>query len=380
MVNPIEVTNKKCYLKRMRFIEMKTALLDWYRANRRELPWRANQDPYRIWISETMLQQTTTTAVIPYFEKFVGLFPTLNSLAEAPVEHVLEAWAGLGYYSRARNLHKSAQALNARGGFPRTQKELEELPGFGPYTSRSVASLAFEEPVGVVDGNVIRVLSRVNGEAWLWWKSDIRKKIQALADAWVDGVSSRDMNQALMELGRTVCTPRSPSCLLCPLRDGCIAFRESKQAALPLARPKRDREIWIWEPVLHVERGQVMIGLNEDLPFLRGQWMLPGKGRKVSLKPKRFHYRHSITHHDIFVTIVKGRLKVKTGQTKLIPLKDLKKNVPVALVQKAVDYYHRDSERASDSVGVLEPEPQTSRRQNRKRGDRSARSDTRARR
>lgn len=355
MVNPIEVTNKKCYLKRMRFIEMKTALLDWYQTNRRELPWRANQDPYRIWISETMLQQTTTTAVIPYFEKFVALFPTLESLADAPVGHVLEAWAGLGYYSRARNLHKSAQALKARGGFPRTQKELEELPGFGPYTSRSVASLAFGESVGVVDGNVIRVLSRVNGESWAWWKNDVRKKIQSLADEWVVDVSSRDMNQALMELGRTICTPRSPTCLLCPLRDGCAAFHENKQTALPLPRPKREREIWVWEPVLHVERGQVMIGLNEDLPFLRGQWMLPGQGRKVSAKPKRFHYRHSITHHDIFVTIVKGRLKVKSGQTKLISLKDLKKNVPVALVQKAVDYYHRDSERASGSVGVLEP-------------------------
>src|SRR5688572_19286950 len=137
----------------MKLDTAKRQLLEWYAQNKRALPWRENRDPYRIWISETMLQQTTTTAVIPYFERFTRKFPDLKTLAKAPQSEVVEAWAGLGYYSRARNLHKSAQALFAAGGFPRRFRELIELPGFGPYTSRSVASLAFDESVGVVDGN-----------------------------------------------------------------------------------------------------------------------------------------------------------------------------------------------------------------------------------
>lgn len=315
----------------------KSELVAWYRHNRRELPWRANRDPYRIWISETMLQQTTTTAVIPFFERFVERFPTLSTLAQSPVEAVVEAWAGLGYYSRARNLHKSAQALHQGGGFPRHFEELIEFPGFGPYTARAVASLAFDQAVGVVDGNVIRVLARFGAhDDWDWWNAKVRDEIQRLADEWVAGQSPYEMNQALMELGRTICTPKSPSCLLCPLRGACLAFRHKSVEKIPKPRPRRAREIWLWRPTVHIQKGRLMLQKNEVAPFLRGQWLLPATAERLKVKPKDYHYKHSITHHDIFVTLSLGLPTISKAPVKWVPLKEIRQHVPVSLVTKAL--------------------------------------------
>ncbi len=327
-------------------------LLQWYLANRRELPWRQNRNPYRIWISETMLQQTTTTAVIPFFERFVERFPTLASLAAAKVEAVVAAWAGLGYYSRARNLHKSALALHAHGGFPRSHVELSQLPGFGPYTSRSVASLAFGENVGVVDGNVIRVLARFEGRDWEWWKPKIRDQVQVRADAWVSGVLSQDMNQALMELGRTICMPKSPACPLCPLRLSCLSLKQDAVALRPLPKPRRARETWAWEPELALKGGKILIRRNSQAPFLRGQWLLPGPARPLKKKPARFDYRHSITHHDIFVTVSLGVRTIQSDD-KWIPLDELRHYIPASLVEKALAH-------APGGIGAATRDVQTS--------------------
>lgn len=310
-------------------------LLDWYQQNSRDLPWRQNRDPYRIWISETMLQQTTTTAVIPYFEHFVEKFPTLQSLAAAPLGQVLQAWAGLGYYSRARNLHLAAQRLASEGGFPKDFEQLLELPGFGPYTSRSVASLAFSLPVGVVDGNVIRVLSRWSAADWLWWQGPVRREIQALADRFVLQVPSDQMNQALMELGRTICRTKSPTCLICPLRDTCQSRQRGEIDLRPLSKPKRPREIWLWEPQITVKNRRVLLRKNSEVPFLRDQWMLPGRAVRVLAKPKSFDYRHSITHHDIYVTIKPAVLKIRDDD-KWVPLDQVEQIIPAALVKKAL--------------------------------------------
>jgi A/G-specific adenine glycosylase len=314
----------------------KADLLAWYAQNKRALPWRANRDPYRIWISETMLQQTTTTAVIPFFERFVTRFPSLESLAVAPQEAVLEMWAGLGYYSRARNLHKSAQALHKAGGFPRGHKELLEFPGFGPYTARAVSSLAFGEEAGVVDGNVIRVLARFYGEGWEWWRNKTRDEIQKLADAWVAGVPSPDMNQALMELGRTVCTPKIATCMMCPLRASCVALKEDLIATLPKPKPRRAREIWVWEPEIHREGGKLMLWKNTAVPFAKGHWVLPGIAKKVSAKPGKFDYKHTITHHDIYVTLQDART-TPAGEILWVEPKEIRKYAPTSLVQKALD-------------------------------------------
>lgn len=333
-------------------------LVEWYRENQRALPWRANRDPYRIWLAETMLQQTTTTAVIPYYERFLKRFPTIKDLAQAKTPEVVEAWAGLGYYSRARNLHKSAQRLFAAGSFPRTYEQLLEYPGFGPYTARSVASLAFDAPVGVVDGNVIRVLARYEGHDWDWWLGKTRATIQTRADAWVQGVSSYEMNQALMELGRTVCMPKTAFCLLCPLRSNCVGFRAGNPTARPRPKPRHERELWLWEPEISIRNQRILLRKNVQVPFLRNQWLVPGEARRLTHKPKSFDYRHSITHHDIYVTVKSLVLKMRDDD-KWIPLKDIHKFVPASLLHKALAHLADSAAHDAPSVraGSLKTRP-----------------------
>ncbi|MBX2987685.1 MAG: A/G-specific adenine glycosylase [Bdellovibrionaceae bacterium] len=312
------------------------ALLAWYRANRRSLPWRENRDPYRIWISEVMLQQTTVAAVIPYYERFLKSFPDVKTLAEAPEGDVLRAWAGLGYYSRARNLHKASKAL-AAGGFPRTAAELIELPGFGPYTSAAVASIAFGDEVGVLDGNVIRVLCRRYGLDIPWWNNAEKKMLQAFADAFARLGRPDEINQALMELGATVCTPSSPSCLLCPWSSVCEARRQDKVSSLPRPKPRRALETWVWSPIVTIKNERVALVQNSQGPVLKGQWIFPGDFRPSDVKPKKFAARHGITHHDLYVCWPedKGRWK-PDPETKWVPLKDLESVTPSKLLRKVL--------------------------------------------
>ena len=313
-------------------------LVEWYLSIRRDLPWRKDRDPYRIWISEVMLQQTTVTAVIPYYEKFLKRFPTLAKLAASNLEDVLEHWAGLGYYSRARNLHKSALALHAKG-FPKTSAELLTFPGFGPYTSRAVSSLAFDEKTGVLDGNVIRVLSRKYGQSVEWWKPAGRNELQTIADALAQTDDPADLNQGMMELGATVCTPSNPACLLCPWKKDCVARLTDRVSELPLKRPRRASEMWLWSPTVIIRKDLVYVEPNSYAPFLKGHSLPPGQVKRLKAAPKTFTFRGGVTHHDIFVAVTydskfatKGR---KDGQW--IPLKELKKQIPVSLIRKAIE-------------------------------------------
>lgn len=317
--------------------KLKGKLRDWYLANHRPLPWRTSRDPYRVWISEVMLQQTTSQAVIPYYQKFIQRFPKLHDLASSPLEIVFEHWAGLGYYSRARNLHRAAQELNDRGGFPEDYRALMELPGFGPYTARAVASIAFDQGVGVLDGNVIRVISRFDDDACEWWKPRERDRLQARADAIVEGLPSHQMNQALMELGATICTPQSPKCFLCPVRSGCLAYQNDTIAERPQRRPRRERELWLWEPSLVVKNQTLAFVANDYAPFLKGQLLLPGKVTRLKAKPKAYDFRHSITHHDIFVTVPKKISNMKVLGEKAatwVQLQVLAQKIPLAIIKK----------------------------------------------
>ena len=214
-------------------------LLTWYEACRRDLPWRRTRDPYAIWVSEIMLQQTRVETVIPYYERFLTRFPTALALAEAPPDEVLAQWSGLGYYRRARLLLEGARVVAGRGGVvPSDREGLLEVPGIGRYTAGAIASIAFGEPVGLVDGNVARVLARVFGI-----DEDMRKRGMRTAELVADAiVAKRDpgaWNQALMELGATVCTPRSPSCERCPIANSCRALRENRVAQLPVLSEKK---------------------------------------------------------------------------------------------------------------------------------------------
>ena len=315
-----------------------SSLISWYHDNHRDLPWRRTKDPYLIWISEVMLQQTTVVAVIPYYERFLKVFPNLKSLAKAPLEDVLEMWAGLGYYSRARNLHKAAQALVANGGFPKTAAELEEFPGFGPYTSRAVSTFAYSEKVGVLDGNVIRVLSRRYGLPVQHWLPKEKNALQVRADQLAQTDTPDILNQALMELGATVCTPTSPSCLLCPWSSRCVARQESRVAELPLKKPKMNFETWVWQPEVSIHKNKVAFVQNEKMPFLKGQWVFPGTIKKVNVKPSSFDVKHGITKFDIYIQI--KRKKLTSSEMKLVkwvPLNQVKKINPTTLIQKILE-------------------------------------------
>lgn len=324
-------------------VDDQKTLLTWYKANHRDLPWRKNRDPYRIWISETMLQQTTTTAVLRFYTRFLERFSNIESLAAASIEDVYELWAGLGYYSRARNLHKAAKAIVAMGGFARTHTELLELPGFGPYTSRAVSSLAFSEPVGVLDGNVIRVLSRKLAMPVEWWRTQERAKLQLKVDQFVASGPSHQLNQALMELGSQICTPQNPHCLICPWMKTCKAFAAKKALQLPLKKPRRKSEVWFWSPHICIKNRKIKLQKNTYAPFLKNAWFLPGKIELKTSRPQRYDLRHTITHHEIYVHIERNSAKINTrakaeSEEMWVSLDELKRYVPTSLVRKTVAY------------------------------------------
>ncbi|WP_438962684.1 A/G-specific adenine glycosylase [Nonlabens sp.] len=210
-------------------------LIKWYELHKRDLPWRATQDPYRIWLSEVILQQTRVNQGLPYYERFVKTFPTVHDLAGAPQEEVLKLWQGLGYYSRARNLHKAAQQVVELGGiFPDSYKKLLDLKGVGDYTAAAIASFAFKEVVPVVDGNVYRVLSRIYGISTPINETSGIKEFKLLAVKLLDQQEPHTYNQAIMEFGALQCVPKNPDCTACPFQQDCVAFSDHRIEELPV--------------------------------------------------------------------------------------------------------------------------------------------------
>jgi A/G-specific adenine glycosylase len=249
-------------LQRRELAAFRKQLLGWFRQYRRDLPWRRTKDPYRIWLSEIMLQQTRVAAVIPYYERFLARFPNVHALAAAPQEEVLRLWSGLGYYSRARNLQRAAQETVAKhdGNFPRGEKDALELPGIGAYTAAAILSIAYSAKHAVLDGNVARVLARI-----FTVQGDLRdakrwQSLQKSADTLLDPKSPGDWNQAMMELGATLCTPQSPQCLLCPVTQFCRARKLGLADSLPARRKKRATEnITLAAAVLLDPRGRTLL-------------------------------------------------------------------------------------------------------------------------
>jgi A/G-specific adenine glycosylase len=237
-------------------------LLGWFRQYRRDLPWRRTKDPYCIWLSEIMLQQTRVAAVIPYYARFLARFPDVQALAAAPQEEVLRLWSGLGYYSRARNLQYAAQEIVAKHGgvFPRDENDALALPGIGRYTAAAILSIAYGAKHAVLDGNVARVLARIFAV-----QGDLRdakrwQSLQQSANALLDSKSPSDWNQAMMELGATLCTPQSPQCLLCPVTQFCQARKLGIAESLPARRKKRATEvITLAAAVLLDSRGRTLL-------------------------------------------------------------------------------------------------------------------------
>ncbi len=308
------------------------ALLAWYDRHRRHLPWRAEKgeasDPYRVWLSEIMLQQTTVTAVGPYFTRFLTRFPTLESLAAADQDDVLAAWSGLGYYARGRNLHACAKVIVSAhdGRFPSDIDTLLELPGIGRYTAAAIAAIAFDKPALPVDGNVERVLARVYGvEDPL---PGAKPTLMKLAETHVQETRPGDLAQALMDLGATICTPKSPRCMLCPWQSDCVAQARGLADVLPRREAKKDKPLRRGI-AFFVERsdGAVLFRKRVEKGLLGGMWEIPStpwtedenaqseakKHAPLSARWSRVPglVRHSFTHFNLELEIWRGAVPAK---------------------------------------------------------------------
>jgi A/G-specific adenine glycosylase len=278
-------------------------ILRWYNRHRRTLPWRATDDPYRIWLSEIMLQQTRVAAVIEHYHEFLRRFPTIQKLAAARQASVLAAWSGLGYYRRARMLHSAAKVIvREHGGkFSTTEKQLQALPGIGRYTAAAIASIAFGEPVAVVDGNVERVLQRVAGRRLA------SEELWSAANHLLDTKRPGDFNQAVMELGAVVCTPRAPACLTCPVTELCATRGELP----PMAKSSSQKKCEI-DYALHCRnrdnRGRevFLVQRSRDASLMAGMWELPGLGSTNKASSPLFTLRHAITVTDYTVRVWAG--------------------------------------------------------------------------
>jgi A/G-specific adenine glycosylase len=360
-------------------------LLAWFKKFQRDLPWRRTSDPYAIWLSEIMLQQTRVAAVIPYFERFLEHFPTIEALAKAPEEDVLRLWAGLGYYSRARNLQSAARQIVAlhNGAFPSNETHALALAGIGNYTSAAILSIAFGKELAVLDGNVARVLARLGAI-----RGDLRAasrwpELQETANKLLDREHPGDWNQAMMELGAILCTPRAPQCLLCPVNEFCearkqgivdlipekckkrdtvqvllaaIVFVDSKARTLLLPPPNRAKmpagkedvaallsRMWHF-PTIQLgnrgnsqRRGSVLtsVAATELLRLIEAEYFPGGKLPRDLLPLK--HVRHAVTYRAIslFPFLVKARKLPRVAGARVLPLKDLG-SVPISnLTRKA---------------------------------------------
>jgi A/G-specific adenine glycosylase len=299
-----------------------TAVVGHFARVKRDLPWRRTRDPYAIWVSEIMLQQTRVATVIPYWERWMAKFPTVSALAGAALDDVLAAWAGLGYYSRARNLHAGARAVDARfgGALPSRAAELREVPGIGPYTAGAIASIAFGERAPLVDGNVARVLARVfaiehdikstAGQKALW--SAAGALMRALPEAAAPG----DLNQGLMELGATICTATQPRCLVCPLASACAAARTGRQDELPqvAVRKKASELPLLARTAVWIERaGEIVLARRTPEGLFGGLWELPpwevaeAMGVAVDRTPVAFHDQ-VLTHRRLRISVIRGAM------------------------------------------------------------------------
>lgn len=321
-------------------------LLAWYEQHKRDLPWRRTHDPYRIWLSEILLQQTRVEAVIPYYERFLARFPNVHALAQAPLDDVLKTWEGAGYYARARNMHRAAQVVaNERAGkFPRTVEGLLKLPGIGRYTAGAIASIAFRVNAPVVDGNVVRVLCRYFGIRQDPRTSAAQAQLWDLATDLIPPGRAREFNQALMELGATICVPKNPRCLLCPVQANCTARQEGLQNVLPVKRVRRELPHKviavgvIWKRT-RTGGAQILIQQRLSEGLLGGLWEFPGGkveegerleecvarevreecgievrvGREI-IAVEHAYSHFSITLHAFECEFVAGRVKISSAQ------------------------------------------------------------------
>lgn len=329
-------------------------LLDWFDRHRRVMPWRAQKgkapDPYHVWLSEIMLQQTTVVAVTPYFKRFIARWPRLADLAAAPLDEVLAVWAGLGYYARARNLHACAQAVLKHGNFPETVEALVQLPGIGPYTAAAISSIAFRHPVAAVDGNVERVISRFFAITTPLPKAKalIRAHAEELA---CNNPAPGDFTQGLMELGSLVCTPKNPTCDLCPWRKNCAARAQGIAETLPrkavkARRPvRRGRVYWVTDA-----KGRFLVEKRDGKGLYAGMYQLPTtawEARAPKVLPAalkgltarrlgRATVKHTFSHFDLVLEVWSARAARRRAGGRFVSVAESRSLALPALMRKVV--------------------------------------------
>ncbi len=292
--------------------------MSWYDHHRRKLPWRKTSDPYKIWVSEVMLQQTTVPAVLPYYRNWIRLFPDIRTLARARPQQVLKAWEGLGYYERARNLHRAARLISAGpiAAIPQTYEELSALPGFGPYTTAAVLSIAFGQPYPVLDANIRRTMMRVLA---IKKNPDARteKRVSCELARLMPGEDPGKFNQAMMELGALVCRPRNPRCLLCPVRRFCRAYERGEQEVIP---PPRKRIYSGIDSVVGIiwKSGRVLIQKRPASGLLAGLWEFPGGKRKRGETLEEALHRELREELGVQVRTSRFFLKVRHAYTRFL--------------------------------------------------------------
>ncbi|WP_449539081.1 A/G-specific adenine glycosylase [Ferdinandcohnia sp. Marseille-Q9671] len=326
-------------------------LIEWFEKEQRDLPWRKDQDPYKVWVSEIMLQQTRVETVIPYFNNFISTFPTIEDLAEADEEKVLKAWEGLGYYSRVRNLQSAVKEVAERydGQVPNTVEKISSLKGVGPYTTGAILSIAYGIPEPAVDGNVMRVLSRILSI----WEDIAKPKTRKLFEDIVRELISKEnpsaFNQALMELGALICIPSNPACLLCPVQEHCKAFAEGVQKELPVkSKKKAPTASTMAAVVLQDEAGRFLIHKRPEKGLLANLWEFPNHETVTALQSQKEQLlefletefeikgkigqafttiQHVFSHLIWNITVFEGRIIGKVNETdtlKLVTLEELK--------------------------------------------------------
>ncbi len=329
-------------------------LLSWFTQNKRPLPWRQHYDPYHVWISEVMAQQTRMDQLLPYYVKFLKQFPTVKVLADADEQSVLKAWEGLGYYSRARNLHHAAKqvANEKKGNIPHTKKELQELKGFGPYISSAVASIAFNENEVVVDGNVFRVMSRFWGDSQDVSLPKTRNAFEEKLHTILPRGKAREFNQALMELGALVCSPDNPNCNECPLQNACYAFAYGKQSEFPVKTKKIKPPIRHFMAVRVEQKGKLLL-FKRKQKLLHGMFEFPMVeynpltdnlekiekkfseefGITLKLGKSNGEARHQYSHFTQHVHMVNASIVQHTSPLSWVQVEEVK-SLPLSRVQQ----------------------------------------------
>lgn len=295
-------------------------IVQWYQQQgRKNLPWQHNPSPYRVWLSEVMLQQTQVDTVIPYFHRFINKFPTVIDLASAPLDAVLYLWSGLGYYARARNLHRAAQIIveQYQGEFPNTLENLQALPGIGRSTAGAILSFAFQQAVAILDGNVKRVFARLHAIKDDLKKTAALKQLWQLVEYYLPSQQAAQYNQALMDLGALICTPRKPECQICPLLNNCIAYKKNLVESIPLAKAKRKLPVYKTHLIIFInDKKQIMLERRPPLGIWGGLWCFPQCDPNEHIEKwcqqqygfnaieiqRQQQFQHSFTHFHYLIT------------------------------------------------------------------------------